>query len=231
LDYLIVVLHPQRTTTLAHLLKRRIPIALVDLLGILPHNVQHNPGVSISSANCDHFLKIGETPAKHFVNDPSHLISSALRSLSITNLAVAIGTENKIIYARPRGSQTNVSITSGRGSGHEPAFGRFVGAGLLTASVAGTVFASLASKQVLAAIEEVDSSKGVLVTVMNYTGDVLNFGVAVERPRREIPKCRLRHSSLVTTLVFREAGPERCAEEVLLEQSLCIKSQVQWLQH
>lgn len=99
-----------------------------------------------------------------------------------------------------------MSIISGGGSGHEPAFGRFVGAGLLTASVAGTVFISSASKQVLAAIEGVDSSKGVLVTVMNYTGDVLNFGVAVERPRREIPKCRLRCSSLVTTLVFREAG-------------------------
>lgn len=140
------------------------------------------------------------------MNDPSHLVSSAFRSLSITNLAVAIDTENQIAYARPRGSQTNVSIISGGGSGHEPAFGRFVGAGLLTASVAGTVFISSASKQVLAAIEGVDSSKGVLVTVMNYTGDVLNFGVAVERPRREIPKCRLRCSSLVTTLVFREAG-------------------------
>ena len=59
-DYLIVVLHPQRTTTLAHLLKRRILIALVAPLGILPHNVQHSPGVSISSANCDYFLKVSK---------------------------------------------------------------------------------------------------------------------------------------------------------------------------
>ena len=62
----------------------------------------------------------------------------------------------------------------------QPAFGGFVGAGLPTASVAGTVFASPATKQDLAAIEGVDSSKGVFVTVMNYTGDVLNFRVAVE---------------------------------------------------
>jgi dihydroxyacetone kinase len=122
-------------------------------------------------------------PAKHFLNDPSHLVSSALRSLSITNPAVSIDTENKIAYARPRGSQTHVSIISGGGSGHEPVFGGFVGAGLLTASVAGTVFASPASKQVLAAVEGVDSSKGVLITIMNYTGDVLNFGVAVEKAK------------------------------------------------
>jgi dihydroxyacetone kinase len=104
---------------------------------------------------------------------------------------VAIDVENKIVYARARGSQTNVSIISGGGSGHEPAFGGFVGAGLLTASVAGTVFASPSSKQVLAAIEGVDSSKGVLVTVMNYTGGVLNFGVAVEKAKARNPKMQI----------------------------------------
>jgi len=117
-----------------------------------------------------------------------------------------------------------VSIISGGGSGHKPAFGGLVGVGLLTTSVAGMIFASPAPKQVLAAIEGADSSKGVLVTVMNYTEDFLNFEVAVERPKQEIPKCRLRYLSLVTALVFHEAGTERWAEEVLQEQSLCIKS-------
>ncbi|KAJ9634209.1 hypothetical protein H2199_009093 [Coniosporium tulheliwenetii] len=130
-------------------------------------------------------------PAKHFVNDPTHLVASSLRSLSITNPAVAIDTENKIVYARRRSSQSKVSIISGGGSGHEPAFGGFVGAGLLAASVAGTIFASPSSKQVLAAIEGVDCSQGVLVTVMNYTGDVLNFGVAVEKAKARNPKMRV----------------------------------------
>ena len=76
-----------------------------------------------------------------------------------------------------------MSTISGGGSGHEPAFDGFIGAGLLTMSVAGMVFASPAPKQVLAAIEGADSSKGVLVTVMNYTEDFLNFGVAVESPK------------------------------------------------
>jgi triose/dihydroxyacetone kinase / FAD-AMP lyase (cyclizing) len=40
-------------------------------------------------------------------------------------------------------------------------------------------------------IEGVDSSKGLLVTVMNCTGDVLNFGVAVEKAKAGNPKMQL----------------------------------------
>jgi hypothetical protein len=68
---------------------------------------------------------------------------------------------------------------SGR-SGLSPAFCGSVGTGLLTALVTSIVFALLTSKQFLEAIEGLDSSNGILVTVMNYTGDVLNFGVAKE---------------------------------------------------
>lgn len=59
-----------------------------------------------------------------------------------------------------------------------------VGKGLLSAAVAGTIFASPSTEQIRIAIRSrVDTSAGVLVTVMNYTGDVLNFGVAVEKAR------------------------------------------------
>lgn len=59
-----------------------------------------------------------------------------------------------------------------------------VGPGMLSAAVAGTVFASPSAEQVRTGItSRVDSSKGVLVVVMNYTGDVLNFGMAVEKAK------------------------------------------------
>lgn len=59
-----------------------------------------------------------------------------------------------------------------------------VGPGMLSAAVAGTVFASPSAEQVRTGItSRVDASKGVLVVVMNYTGDVLNFGVAVEKAK------------------------------------------------
>ncbi|KPM34364.1 Dihydroxyacetone kinase 1 [Neonectria ditissima] len=123
--------------------------------------------------------------AKHFVNDPTHLVTSALHSLTLTNPSIALDVDNKIIYRRPSpGAAPQVSIISGGGSGHEPSFAGMVGQGMLSGAVAGTIFASPSAEQIRTAItSRVDTSKGVLVTVMNYTGDVLNFGMAVEKAK------------------------------------------------
>ncbi|KAI1849417.1 hypothetical protein JX265_008571 [Neoarthrinium moseri] len=123
--------------------------------------------------------------AKHFINDPTLLVNSALESITYTNPSVALDSENKIIYRRPQhGVPPQVSIISGGGSGHEPSFSAMVGNGLLSAAVAGTIFASPSAEQVRKAImSRVDTDKGVLVTVMNYTGDILNFGMAVEKAK------------------------------------------------
>lgn len=63
---------------------------------------------------------------------------------------------------RPDAVKSQVSIVSGGGSGHEPSFASFVGPGLLSGAVAGTIFASPSAEQVRRCIlERVDSSKGV----------------------------------------------------------------------
>src|SRR5690242_8311861 len=124
---------------------------------------------------------------KHFVDDPTELVAASLRSFPIVNPALRLDEANKTVYLKSSKSERNVAIVSGGGSGHEPSFGGLVGAGGLTASVAGNIFASPSSQQVLAAIENADSGAGVLVTVMNYTGDVLNFSVAVEKARARNP--------------------------------------------
>lgn len=123
--------------------------------------------------------------SKHFINDPTHLVLSALKSITHTNPSLALDEENKIIYRRPNGSsQPTVSLISGGGSGHEPSFSSFVGQGLLSGAVAGTIFASPSAEQVRRAIlQRVESGKGILVVVMNYTGDVLNFGMGVEKAK------------------------------------------------
>lgn len=106
-----------------------------------------------------------------------------MKSVTQTNPSLALDSENKIIY-RHHDSKPQVSIVSGGGSGHEPSFAAFVGDGLLSGAVAGTIFASPSAEQIRRCIlQRVDASKGVLVIVMNYTGDVLNFGMAVEKAR------------------------------------------------
>lgn len=49
----------------------------------------------------------------------------------------------------------------------------YVGRGMLTAAVAGEIFASPPTEAVLAAIRTVTHSAGALIIVMNYTGDAL----------------------------------------------------------
>ncbi|NXH37600.1 TKFC cyclase, partial [Dicaeum eximium] len=80
-----------------------------------------------------------------------------------------------------------VALLSGGGSGHEPAHAGYVGKGMLTGVVAGTVFASPSVGSILAAIRAVAQAgaAGILLIVKNYTGDRLNFGMALERARAE----------------------------------------------
>eukprot|EP00299_Pterocystis_sp_00344_P018590 c9277_g1_i1.p1 GENE.c9277_g1_i1~~c9277_g1_i1.p1 ORF type:complete len:576 (+),score=149.56 c9277_g1_i1:757-2484(+) len=78
---------------------------------------------------------------------------------------------------------TQVSIISGGGSGHEPSHGGWVGAGMLSAAVAGGVFASPSSQAVLSAILATSGPKGCLLIIKNYTGDRINFGLAAEQAK------------------------------------------------
>ena len=78
-----------------------------------------------------------------------------------------------------------VTLLSGGGSGHEPAHAGFVGRTMLTAAVAGAVFASPPPASILAALRAIKSPAGSLMIVKNYTGDRLNFGIALERAKAE----------------------------------------------
>eukprot|EP00659_Diplonema_papillatum_P023024 gene23024-35277_t len=81
-------------------------------------------------------------------------------------------------------SQGRVAVVCGGGSGHEPGYCGMVGEGLLTAAVAGDVFASPTERSVFETIRTVTGDAGCLVVVMNYMGDRLHFGLAVTRARQ-----------------------------------------------
>ncbi|WP_276836551.1 dihydroxyacetone kinase subunit DhaK [Megasphaera stantonii] len=84
-----------------------------------------------------------------------------------------------IVVREPK-QEDKVALVSGGGSGHEPAHGGYVGEGMLDCAVAGTVFTSPTPDQVLEGIKAVATDKGVLCIVKNYTGDVMNFEMAIE---------------------------------------------------
>lgn len=76
-----------------------------------------------------------------------------------------------------------VAILAGGGGGHEPTFSGLVGRGLLTVAVSGDIFASPSAAQICSGVDLANSDKGLVVIVLNYTGDCLNFGLASEKAR------------------------------------------------
>ncbi|KAI9164081.1 putative dihydroxyacetone kinase protein [Paramyrothecium foliicola] len=123
---------------------------------------------------------------KHLSDDVNALVQGALSSLTIVNPSITFDPENKIVYHKEAFTSSNVAIVSGGGSGHEPAFAGLVGSGFLSAAVAGSVFASPSADQVYQCLLRLGSAKperGILVIIMNYTGDKLHFGMAVEKVR------------------------------------------------
>ena len=72
-----------------------------------------------------------------------------------------------LLYPPP---PSQVTLLCGGGSGHEPAHGGYVGRGLLTAAVAGSVFASPPPSAILAALKAIQSPAGTLIIFKNYTG-------------------------------------------------------------
>lgn len=73
-----------------------------------------------------------------------------------------------------------VTLISGGGSGHEPSHAGFVGEGMLDAAVCGEIFTSPSADKVYEAIKAVNSDKGTLLIIKNYSGDVMNFEMAAD---------------------------------------------------
>jgi phosphoenolpyruvate---glycerone phosphotransferase subunit DhaK len=116
-----------------------------------------------------------------FVNRPEAAVPQMLEGIAAAHsdlVRVIPGTGCVVRVGAP--VKGKVGLVTAGGSGHEPAHGGYVGQGMLDAAVAGAVFSSPPADQMYQAIKAVDGGAGVLCIIKNYTGDVLNFGVARE---------------------------------------------------
>ncbi|KYD14289.1 Phosphoenolpyruvate-dihydroxyacetone phosphotransferase, dihydroxyacetone binding subunit DhaK [Parageobacillus caldoxylosilyticus] len=123
---------------------------------------------------------------KKLINDPNHVVNDMLEGMAAAypnRLRRLPGTNVIVRHDAP--VKGKVGVVSGGGSGHEPAHAGYVGKGMLDAAVCGEVFTSPTPDQVLEAIKAVDSGKGVLLIIKNYTGDVMNFEMAAELAEAE----------------------------------------------
>lgn len=111
---------------------------------------------------------------KKIINDPNTFVKEMCYGLLPTNPALEFDSKFKIVKRRNI-NPDKVTLISGGGSGHEPAHAGFVGIGLLDAAVCGDIFASPSQVQVYNALKQVKSSKGTLMIIKNYSGDMMNF--------------------------------------------------------
>lgn len=120
--------------------------------------------------------------AKHFFESQTGLVVKSIHGLAIQNPSLAVDEQHKILYNALH-DPSQITALSGGGAGHEPGHGGFVGDGMLAAAVYGEVFASPNTNQILRACQLCPSNKGYLMVVTNYTGDMLHFGLALEKLR------------------------------------------------
>lgn len=124
---------------------------------------------------------------KKLINKPERVVDEMLEGLvTLDPNLFRLSDHNVLVRAdADELRDRQVALISGGGSGHEPAHAGYVGAGMLSAAVAGEIFTSPSARSVLAAIRAVAGEPGALLIVKNYTGDRLNFGLAAEIARAE----------------------------------------------
>ncbi|THE13929.1 dihydroxyacetone kinase subunit DhaK [Bacillus timonensis] len=119
---------------------------------------------------------------KKLINNPEYVVeemidgyvkahSSYVKRLEGNDRALVTSKETK---------EGKVGILIGGGSGHEPAFMGYVGAGMADGVAIGNIFASPPPAPILEVTKAIDKGAGVVYLYGNYAGDVMNFGMAAD---------------------------------------------------
>jgi dihydroxyacetone kinase-like protein len=122
---------------------------------------------------------------KKFINSYDNLIEEMLSGFAAANSGKVVRLGERVIARRDAPVKGKVGVITGGGSGHKPAFIGYVGKGLIDAVAVGNIFAAPAVQICYDAIKAADGGRGVLVCIGNYSGDIMNFGMAVDMLREE----------------------------------------------
>ena len=113
---------------------------------------------------------------KKFVNNPRQFVPEMLTGICLASDGrLKYEPKYNLVYRSDMPQEAKVSIFQGSGSGHEPAHTMLVGKGMLDAACCGDVFAGPPVEFVYETSKLLNSPKGILHIVNNYTGDRLAF--------------------------------------------------------
>lgn len=150
----------------------------------------------------------GESSAtlKRFVNDPKEIVNDTLEGFLWANPGLSrLEAPGWVLvrsdWHRDVQGKHQVAVVTGGGSGHEPGDIGLIGKGMLTAVACGDVFAAPSAESLAEMLETVTGEAGCLVLVKNYTGNRLNFGMAVKRVTSGSKQLKVRAISVLDDIV------------------------------
>jgi len=119
-----------------------------------------------------------------FINEPENVTPELLEGyvLAYPDM-VKLAAENIVVRANPK-NEDKVAIVTLGGSGHEPALSGFVGEGMLDCSVVGDVFAAPGAQRLFQALQLMKREAGILLVVLNHSGDVMSANMACQLAER-----------------------------------------------
>lgn len=119
-----------------------------------------------------------------FINNPENITAELLEGFVLAYPdQVKLVAENIVVRANPK-DEDKVAIVTLGGSGHEPALSGFVGDGMLDCSVVGDVFAAPGAQRLFQALQLMKRDAGILLVVLNHSGDVMSANMACELASR-----------------------------------------------
>ncbi|GAB2646784.1 D-erythrulose 4-kinase [Saccharopolyspora gloriosae] len=117
-------------------------------------------------------------------DDPATFTEDMVAGFVAANPGYVREVRGGVVRAR-RARRGKVAVVTGGGSGHYPAFCGVVGPGFADGAVIGNIFTSPSAEDAYSVAKAADTGAGVVFSFGNYAGDNMNFGLAVERLRRE----------------------------------------------
>lgn len=119
-----------------------------------------------------------------FINDPANITAELLEGYVMAYRdIVTLDGDNTVVRVQAK-SQDKVAIVTLGGAGHEPALSGFVGEGMLDCSVVGDVFAAPGAQRLYQALLKFKREAGILLVVLNHSGDVMSANMACQLAER-----------------------------------------------
>jgi len=117
---------------------------------------------------------------KKIINNPKNVLPEMMEGYIGVYGDIIEQVENYTSVVRKNLSPNKVGLIIGGGSGHEPLFMDYIGLGYASGVSQGNIFAAPSPDNILAVTKAVNRGKGVIYVFGNYSGDIMNFGMASE---------------------------------------------------